>query len=603
MTIGSKRTETVDDAVAALCARALALRHADPAAALAIAEEAVEAAASAGARRRSLAALGACLAVFPGEVLRAREILHQALHECAGAGDDALRCEVLCALGDAYAATSEWEAATQHLQEAVELSRRLGRGRDEARALRLQGSVFSSTGDFVQALPLLLQALELHESSGDTDGAGADVAGAAWERGTLFRQIAIVYSNMDQFQQAVSYYEVALDCFRDHHPLLAARTLYSMGVTTEEMGDPADAEACYQRSLELYERHGDAVGCALSRRGLASLLIRRREYGQAEGIMHEVLALLEGNPMHLGAYADALWGMADIQTGKSLHASALEYLERALPIFLQAERPAAHLAELHRRLSGAYKTLGRFQEALQHHERFHELRLEHLEAQANARMAQMMVQFDTERALKDREISRLRNVELEREIAERKEAEAALARAKAELEEANRELHALTIRDPLTGLFNRRHLDQRFGEAFALARRHAQPLSVMICDVDDFKRINDTFSHATGDQVLRAVAGIIRQHVRVSDVAARFGGEEFVVLFPAATLEQAAAASEKLRELVAGFPWSTLHPDLAVTISAGVAAAEAQENHEKLLIEADSKLYEAKRLGKNRVVS
>ncbi|HEU0302310.1 MAG TPA: tetratricopeptide repeat-containing diguanylate cyclase [Longimicrobium sp.] len=603
MTISSSETVTADDAVEALCARALALRHADPAAALALAEEAVEAAASPDARRRGLAALGACLAVLPGEVLRAREVLHRALQECAGAGDDALRCEVLCALGDAYAATSEWEAATQHLREAAELSRRLGRGRDEARALRLQGSVRSGTGDFVQALPLLLQALQIHESFGDADPADVDVAGALWERGTLFRQIAIVYSNMDQFQQAVSYYEVALDCFRDHHPLLAARTLYSMGVTTEEMGDPAVAEDCYRRSLELYERHGDAEGCALSRRGLASLLIGRKEYEQAEGLMHEVMARLEDNPVHLGAYADALWGMADIQTGRSRHAEALAYLERALPIFLQAERPAAHLAGLHRRLSRAYRALGRFEEALSHHERFHQLRLEHLEAQANARMSQMMAQFGTERALKDREISRLRNVELEREIAERKEAEAALAWAKAELEEANRELHALTIRDPLTGLFNRRHLDQRLAEAFALARRHAQPLSVMICDVDDFKRVNDTCSHATGDQVLRTIAGIIKQNVRVSDVAARFGGEEFVVLFPAATLEQAAAASRKLRELVAGFPWSTLHPGLAVTISAGVAATDAQENHEKLLIEADARLYEAKRQGKNRVVS
>jgi diguanylate cyclase (GGDEF)-like protein len=602
MTISSTQAEVADDAVAALCARALAMRHADPAAALALAEQAVEAAASADARRRSLAALGACLAVLPGEVLRAREVLHQALQECADAGDDALRCEVLCALGDAYAATSEWEAATQHLREAAELGRRLGPGREEARVLRLQGSVLSSTGDFVQALPLLLRALEIHESAGSAEGADAEDAGEMWERGMLFRQIAIVYSNMDQFQQAVSYYEVALDCFRDHYPLLAARTLYSMGVTTDEMGDLERAEERYRRSLELYEEHGDAPRQALCRRGLANLATKRGEYDQAEATMREVLAQLEGDPVYASYYSDALWGMGDIHLHRSRFADALDCFEQALPLYLQLERPGPHLAALHERLSRAYRALGRFEEALHHYERFHQLRLEHLEAQANARMSRMMVQFDTERALKDREISRLRNVELEREIAERKEAEAALAWAKAELEEANRELHALTIRDPLTGLFNRRHLDQRFAEAFALARRHAQPLCVMICDVDDFKRINDTFSHATGDQVLRTIAGIIRQNVRMSDVAARVGGEEFVVLFPAATREQAAAASEKLRELVAGFPWTTLHPALAVTISAGVAAVEAQENHEKLLHEADGKLYEAKRLGKNRVV-
>jgi len=140
-------------------------------------------------------------------------------------------------------------------------------------------------------------------------------------------------------------------------------------------------------------------------------------------------------------------------------------------------------------------------------------------------------------------------------------------------------------------------------EALPLAVRGVQPLSVMICDLDDFKRINDTFSHAVGDQVLRAVAALLRQNVRQSDVVARFGGEEFVVLFPATTLEQAAAAGEKLRALVREWPWHTMAEGLAVTISAGVAGAEAQPTPEKLLSAADARLYEAKRRGKDCVVA
>ncbi|HEU0054699.1 MAG TPA: GGDEF domain-containing protein, partial [Longimicrobium sp.] len=186
--------------------------------------------------------------------------------------------------------------------------------------------------------------------------------------------------------------------------------------------------------------------------------------------------------------------------------------------------------------------------------------------------------------------------------AQRKEAEAALASARDELEEINRELRALTIRDPLTGVFNRRYLDQRLAEALPLAVRGVQPLSVMICDIDDFKRINDTFSHAIGDEVLRVVAAILRQNVRQSDVVARFGGEEFVVLFPSTTLDRATAACEKVCRLVREHDWRALHPRLAVTISAGVAAADAQPTHEKLLSDADRKLYQAKRRGKDRVV-
>jgi diguanylate cyclase (GGDEF)-like protein len=150
-------------------------------------------------------------------------------------------------------------------------------------------------------------------------------------------------------------------------------------------------------------------------------------------------------------------------------------------------------------------------------------------------------------------------------------------------------------------VFNRRFLDERLAEAFALTTRQSQPLSVMICDVDDFKRINDTFSHAVGDEVLRTIAAILRANVRQSDVVARFGGEEFVVLFPCATREQAVAASEKLCRRVMEHPWHTVHPLLSVTLSAGVAAADGQPNHEKLLSDADRKLYQAKARGKNRV--
>jgi two-component system cell cycle response regulator len=125
----------------------------------------------------------------------------------------------------------------------------------------------------------------------------------------------------------------------------------------------------------------------------------------------------------------------------------------------------------------------------------------------------------------------------------------------------------------------------------------------MHCDVDDFKRINDTFSHAAGDDVLRAIAGILRQHVRQSDIVARFGGEEFVVLFPFATLRQATAAAEKLCALVREHAWSDIHPALAVTLSAGVAEAHGQPGHEALLAAADGRLYQAKRSGKNCVVS
>ena len=597
-------TSSDPEHLARLCARALAVRHREPGAARELAERALAAALDAkdpALECRARATLGACLSSVPAEVPRGRDLLHEVLDRCRGADDQRLRCEVMVELGSNYASTFEYEPALRHAREAVDLSRRSGHRAGEARALRLLGSVLSSTGDFVQALTTLQRALELHEAlvagrAGQMDDADR------WERAKLFGRIAVVYSNLDQGERALSYYQVALETFGDRYPLSAARTLYRMGIAAESTADPARAEGFYRRCLDEYQALGNVAGSALGYLGLSRTLLLRGALDEADDAARRAVAGLAGDPVHMSYYADALWVLSDVHLRAGRHADALACLDEALPLFLKADRPAAHMAALHRRYSTVHAEMGSFGEALGHHQRFHQLTMEHVEEQAGARMARLMVEFDTERAMKDREIHRLRTVELEREIAERKEAEAALARARAELEETNRELHALAIRDALTGVFNRRYLDQRLAEAMALAARRAQPLSVMICDVDDFKRINDSFSHAVGDEVLRTVAGLLRQHVRQSDVVARFGGEEFVVLFPATTLEQASAACEKVCRVVREFPWSTLHPELSVTISAGVAAADGHPNHEKLLLDADRKLYQAKRRGKNRVV-
>jgi diguanylate cyclase (GGDEF)-like protein len=587
---------------AALCARALSIRHRQPDTATELAERAVAVAGGAddALRRRVDATLGACLAGTAAEISHAREILLDVLARCEAAGDDGLRCEVLNELAGIGVTLYDLESAEANARAAIDLARALSRRDEEARGLRLLGTALTYRGDYAEALRTLLEALEAHEAL--IPAPAAELGDEQrWERGELFGRISVVYSNMDQFQQALRYYGVALESFGDRFPASTARTLYRMGIAAEEMGDWEGVERYYGGALEAYQQLGDTAGAGLGWLGMTKLLLHRGAVDEAERAARSALAAL-ADPVHVGFYGDAVWVMGDVHLHQGRHADALASYHEAQALFERTNRPPSHQAHLHWRFSRAYAAVGRWEEALAEHQRFHELRVRHLEEQANTRMAVTMVQFDTERAMKDREIHRLRTIELEREIAERKEAEAALARAQAELEERNRELHALTIRDPLTGAFNRRYLDQRLAEAMPLAVRGIQPLSVMLCDIDDFKRINDTFSHAVGDEVLRTVAAILRQHVRQSDVVARFGGEEFVVLFPATTLDQARSASEKVCALVREHPWRELHPDLAVTLSAGVAAAGAQPTHEALLADADLRMYEAKRRGKDRVV-
>lgn len=122
-----------------------------------------------------------------------------------------------------------------------------------------------------------------------------------------------------------------------------------------------------------------------------------------------------------------------------------------------------------------------------------------------------------------------------------------------------------------------------------------------MCDIDNFKSINDTFSHQTGDMVLIKVAELFKKGLREADVLARYGGEEFVLLMPTTVLNNAVRLCERLCQSIANYSWQDIHPDLKVTVSMGVANDPSCNNYEKLIAQADLKLYEAKRSGKNKV--
>lgn len=173
-----------------------------------------------------------------------------------------------------------------------------------------------------------------------------------------------------------------------------------------------------------------------------------------------------------------------------------------------------------------------------------------------------------------------------------------------ELAVAHDELKELSIRDPLTQLYNRRHFAEQANKLSEQARRHDRPLSLMVGDLDHFKAINDKFSHSIGDIVLCRVAEILRENTRKGDILARHGGEEFVIAFAETPLEHAVARCKELRRAIEEEPWEKLHEGLQVTMSMGISGGvDGEADVEALLHEADLRLYEAKRSGRNQVVS
>jgi diguanylate cyclase (GGDEF)-like protein len=171
-----------------------------------------------------------------------------------------------------------------------------------------------------------------------------------------------------------------------------------------------------------------------------------------------------------------------------------------------------------------------------------------------------------------------------------------------ELEEKNRELQELAYYDTLTGLPNRRFFFEHANLIFEEVKRYEKPLSLLVMDIDHFKKINDTYGHDVGDLVLKTFAGVLRGIVRQSDICARFGGEEFVVLLPNTDLEGAKVLAERIRTAVAKNPVEHGSIVIVFTVSIGISQyRKGMQNIDELIKEADIALYRAKEGGRNRV--
>ena len=166
---------------------------------------------------------------------------------------------------------------------------------------------------------------------------------------------------------------------------------------------------------------------------------------------------------------------------------------------------------------------------------------------------------------------------------------------------AAKEYERLSKEDSLTGLSNRRELDRILSHEFERAVRNGRPLSIVLADIDFFKKINDLHSHAVGDEVLRVVANILKEGCRGIDVVGRYGGEEFVLVLPEADLEVARQICERLRIAIQQFDWQSKQAGLKLTMSFGLATLADEESCERLVALADARLYEAKKAGRNRV--
>lgn len=169
------------------------------------------------------------------------------------------------------------------------------------------------------------------------------------------------------------------------------------------------------------------------------------------------------------------------------------------------------------------------------------------------------------------------------------------------------ELERQATHDKLTGLFNRRYADDYLSREIEIAKRHDRPFTIALADIDHFKQVNDHYSHAVGDEVLCRIADVLVNRCRKTDVVARYGGEEFLLCFPDTNSEFAEQICGQIRLAIENADWSDLTeeggPPINVTISFGIAEVGNDSRRTSILSDADTRLYRAKRKGRNRVVT
>jgi diguanylate cyclase (GGDEF)-like protein len=172
-----------------------------------------------------------------------------------------------------------------------------------------------------------------------------------------------------------------------------------------------------------------------------------------------------------------------------------------------------------------------------------------------------------------------------------------------QLEELLHKVNYMAITDALTGLFNRRRFHDVLVSEYERAKRYNTPFSLVMVDIDHFKRVNDTFGHSVGDNVLREVSAILKSSIREIDTASRYGGEEFILILPNTAKDNALVVAERMRLSIEQHPFHEIDRNITVSIGISGMPDEKAETDEKLVRCADFALYRAKQLGRNRTVT
>ena len=544
-----------------------------------------------------------------------------------------------------YCGSLRWKDAEQGLAYADEALRRARDARDvasEARSMLCRAVYLMQTSGSKRGLPevdkvvallqdtqeqqLLAESLETRgdiqsllgeqaKAMLDFQRARAAYRGAGIDREVepLMLSMAVAYRRMGDWPQAERYFRQAVARMEERRDWEGMATnLIQLGFLHGESGSPEKAKAAFRQAIEVAGKLQNRYSLNAARLGLAEVQI-------ALGDPKAALASLELARAGFAAEQDhASDDMLLLLTGQALarqgqHIGAMERYRQALPL-IERNGNERYLAMLYKAQAASEEALGWTAPALADYKRYNELQMK---LQGKMRLEQgRLLEYEYEIRRREFENRQLRAQAEARQqqlaAGERVRQWQAAALALGALlvgilgwlawrqREKSRAMHTLAMQDPLTGAASRIGIEDEAARALAQARDDGKPLSLVMLDLDHFKSVNDRYGHAAGDTVLRAAVEAWEGQLRGRDPLGRVGGEEFVVVCPDTTEEQAGVVAGRLLEATRGLRFPKIDPELRVSVSIGIAQCRRDEGRDSLLDRADAALYRAKQRGRDR---
>jgi len=402
--------------------------------------------------------------------------------------------------------------------------------------------------------------------------------------------IGLVYGNLGDYERALAEMQSALDLIKEGpHAFFVPSILNNMAVIHLQTGNQELALELGLQALKLNNDYGmdfrenylvDTVGL---------ILLSMKEYEQAKALFLETRQKCR-RPGQTMIKISLTKNLGLICLAQNDYSKARDEINQAL-MYASENNIHREVANCYLLLSEIDEKTGNIEDALKHYKKFYEIDKSILHEDSTRQIAALNAYQNFENARRDAEIYRLRNIDLQHEIEERKRLESKLLE--------------LATTDDLTGIHNRRLFLEKAQIELNRATRYHRAMTLLMVDVDNFKKVNDSYGHNIGDQVLSGLCSILGTTIRDSDILGRYGGEEFCVLLPDTNAKHGYLAAERLRTRVELNQFETTAGSLSITVSIGIAYFDFKEakifSLEDLLNQADQALYKAKQAGRNRV--